>query len=236
MAKKQKNNTGVKIETININNPSHRYDKTQKGRLSQLTAFFHMLKMDVGDESFSSMTKDGDEIYIPYSFNLQETMCLCLHHIPDMMYIELDEENYIEIGFDSIKISGTPDFMSLARTSFKKAENYGTILGFFTYNYSETVPAKYKAMIINIYDKCISLGNEMLKNGSFKIYPMSSPEKYIESEDDWSTVSVNDIEYILLRSNLESDKVIFLDLKRKLSFSAGMDALEESFLSDLLKP
>lgn len=235
---KQKNNTtNKKFSHISININKYNYDKNNIGRYSQLAAFFHMLKSDLGQNIYTEFSlKDGSSIYIPFSFNLYETSCYATHYSPDVMYIEVDENNYVEINFDTIEANGTVDFINLVKKVFKEAEAYRTYIEYYAFDYSLYANWLWQKFSMNGYDKFMEIGNEIFKNGNFMVYPLEDYEYYVITRNDYNTVPSNKIEYVVIRSNIQMDKMLIVDFTRTIAFATGFDELEQLKLEDILKP
>lgn len=232
MAKQQSEKTSQ--SSININ--KYGYDKNEAGRYSQLAAFFHMLKTDLGQNIYCEFATKEDSIYIPYSFNLYETSVYALKYSPEMMYIELDENNYVEITFDNIDIHGTAEFISKTKQVFKEAETYRTYIEFFEFDFNSYAPWLWQKFLQQAYERCMEIGNDIFKNGNFMVYPIEEFEYYVITKADFQKTSLQNMEYIVIRSNIQMDKMLLIDINRKLAFATGFDELEQIRVSDYLKP
>ncbi len=230
-----KNETTISKISININ--KFGYFKSEAERYCQLSAFFHMLKTDLGISTFSALINaDGSEVYIPYTFNIYETTCYSLKYHPSVMYLEEDEENFVEIGFDEVRIQGTAEFIQKAKDVFAEAESYKTIITPFEHSYEETTKWMYNKMMQEAYDRFVKIGNAVIKNGSFMIYPKELDERFITTKQEFDRFGMDELQYVVLRSNKQMDKMILFDTQRKLILATGMDELEKTTLLDVLKP
>lgn len=221
--------------TLNIN--KYAYSKDTYSRIIQLTAFFHMIKLDLGENTYSELVvpKIGN-LYIPYSFNLYETMALTKDYIPESFYVELDEQNYIEIDIETVIVHGTNDFYQKVKRVFIEAESYHTDISIWTYDVSNYADWLFKKYLADQYDICIQLGNHMIKNGSFCVYPLEELETYVVNKEDYMAIPTSSMEYVVLRSNVEIDKMVLIDIVRRKIYATGFNELETLTLSDAFKP
>lgn len=244
MAKKEQDSKKMKASeaqdkvgkyTLNIN--KYAYSKDTFERIIQLTAFFHMIKLDLGENTYCELIipKIGN-LYIPYTFNLYETMALTKDYIPETLYVELDEENYIEINIESIVIHGTNDFYNKVKKVFIEAESYHTDISVWTFDVSTYADWLFKKYLQDQYTICIELGNHMIQNGSFCVYPLEDMEVYVVNKEDYDTIPLDSMEYVCLRSNIEMDKMVLIDIVRKKVYATGFNELETLTLADAFKP
>lgn len=235
--KQQKNQTNEKFSHFSININKYNYDKNEIGRYSQLAAFFHMLKSDLGQNVYTELSlKDGSSIYIPFSFNLYETSCFATFYKPEVMYIEIDENNYVEIMFDNVEINGSAELINRAKKVFKEAETYKTYIEYYTFDYSLFANWLWQKFAMNAYDKFMQIGNSIFKNGNFMVYPLEDYEYYVITREDFNKVNSSQIEYVVIRSNMQMDKMLIVDFTRTIAFATGFDELEQLKLEDMLKP
>lgn len=224
---------------INVN--KHPYIKTELGRRIQLTAFFHMLKLDLGHNAYSEMVKVDDakgdlKIDIPYSFNLYETMCMAKFFMVDNWYIDIDKDNSVDIFFDEIVIRGTPEFTSTVMAAFKAGETFTSDFPLYKYDYKQGAQWQWEKVRQNQYQKCRQIGNRLFKNGSFMVYPLEESEIIVYKESDFRQVGINDVEYVALRSNIQPNKVLLFDNVRRIVVATGFDEMECLELDDFLNP
>lgn len=224
----------TETSTININKYSYSKDKTP--RYAQLSAYFHMLKSDLGDTVYAEFIANRIPFYMPYSFNIYETMCYAIQFKPDVMYVEKDADNYIEITFDEVTINGTSSFIKRARDIFFMAESFKSIFGYYLFDFGKFADWLFKKFKAGLYDTCIAIGNEFIRNGSLKIYPLEEGEYFAVTKEDFEATPLNQVEYIVLRSNIQMDKMICIDLQRNIVMATGLDELEKLKIEDMLKP
>jgi hypothetical protein len=225
-----------KFSSASININKYAYDKNEVGRYSQLAAFFHMLKSDLGQNTYCEFALKDGSIYIPYSFNLYETSVYATHFYPEMMYIEIDQDNYVEITFDTIEIHGTPELISLAKKVFKEAESFRTIIPYYSFDYKTYANWLWQKFLQSAYEKCMEIGNQIFKNGNFMVYPVEEYEYYVITKEDFNKTPINNMDYIVIRSNIQMEKMLIIDIARGISFATGFDELEQLKLADFLKP
>lgn len=89
---------------------------------------------------------------------------------------------------------------------------------------------------MNAYDKFMQIGNSIFKNGNFMVYPLEDYEYYVITREDFNKVNSSQIEYVVIRSNMQMDKMLIVDFTRTIAFATGFDELEQLKLEDMLKP
>jgi len=225
----------VNEHIININ--KYGYNKNEIGRIVQLTAFFHMLKLDLGKDCYSEMiTKKDETLYIPYSFNIYEEIALAKKNMTKSWYLELDANNYVEISFDEVKINGTPAFFKIAHKAFEQGEAFTTDLQIYQEDFSTGADWQWNQFKKMQYQKCIAIGDHIFKNGSLTLYPLEEEEIICYNENDFNSYPIEKVEYVVLRSNIENGKMLLIDNIRKHILGTGFDELESLELADTFNP
>lgn len=215
----------------------YNYDKETMGRIVQLTAFFHMLKLDIGEDAFTEMASSKTTIFVPYSFNLYETLALAKYFRPINWYVELDTNNYAEIRQDEITIKGTKEFIRIVSDAFRKGESYSSDYNIFFYNFEERGNQwAWNTFTKDCYERLVRIGDFFIKNGNMMVYPTEEFEYLVFQESDFNRVDKTEMEYIILRSNIEKDRdrTILLDLKHKVMLATALNELEEEEILDYL--
>ena len=224
----------IKKKSININ--SYNYDKNDEGRMVQLSVMLYMLKNAMGEEIYTEIASSTSTHYIPYSFGMYEIIALTKTYKPLTLYAELDTDNYCEIRLEEVKISGTKDFIDKAVVCFERAQNFTSDISLFCINMKNMGNDYYwNYFFNNEYRKCIEIGDRFIKNGSMRLYPEEYEEYYVYAIDDYRGTPKEDIEYIVLYSNLSSDKFVLIDHKNRHIIAAGFDEVEQEQLLDICK-
>ena len=226
--------TSKKIIEIN----KYSYDKTDEGRRIQLTAFFHMLKLRLGDDAYTEMTSTKKVCYIPFSFNIYETIAMAKYLRPLTWYVELDENNYAEIRSEEITVNGTKDFLKTVSDAFTDGESYTSDYDVFLHDFAKAGNNwTWNNFTKNIYERILGIGNTFLKNGNVMIYPVEDVEEdefHIYDKAGFTRLPLTSIEYIALRSNIENGKMVLIDCLRNTVLATGFNELEKEELKDYL--
>lgn len=217
--------------TININ--KFGYTKNEAGRAIQLTAFFHMLKLDLGGDNYAEIvTQEDEHLYMPFSFNIFEEICIVKKNKIKSWYIELDENNYMEAFFDEVRIKGSRAFYEIIKKAFEKGESFTSDIPMYYSDFSEGTDWQWNQLKNNLYNKCIKIGDSIIKNGSIMVYPKSESEIIAYNEKDFNSVPIDEVEYVVLRSNIKTDQMLMVDIERKKIMGTGFDELESLGLAD----
>ena len=86
------------------------------------------------------------------------------------------------------------------------------------------------------YDGITADGDYIIKNGSIMLYPESESEIIAYNEKDFNSIPIDEVEYVVVRSNIKSDQMLMIDLKRKKIMGTGFDELESLTLADEFNP
>lgn len=225
---------------LNIN--KYNYFKDAIGRRIQLTAFFHMLKIDMGDQVCAEMSVGDDHFYIPFSFNLYEEICIAKTYMVDNWYVDVElaegNVNLVEIFFDEVKIKGNPEFIQYVTKVFLEAISFTSDFSILQWDFTNCAAWQWEKFKKLEYQKCIEAGDSIFLNGSITVYPFDESEIIIYNETDFKTTSISNMEYIVMRSNVKdkSDMVILIDNTRKKILGTGFDPFEETELNEIFNP
>ena len=85
------------------------------------------------------------------------------------------------------------------------------------------------------YKKAVKIGDSFIKNGCMRLYPDKEKDFFIYGLDDYYGTPKEDIEYLTLRSNLQYDKVIIIDNKRKVLLAIGLNEIELEEMKEIIK-
>ncbi len=226
--KKTSNEKQLKKFEINLNKTAL---TKENFRQIQLAAYFHYLKLELGGEVFSEIEAENNRYYIPFSFTINETVEIVMMHGMKMLYLELDENQYVEIRFDTITISGTDDLYNECKTLLKYAEQYVIPPDLFYLDLSKNADWLWNKYLTTQFESCMMIGNKLIKNGCFIIYPLEDDETEIVNAEDFNKYK-NQIEYIAIRSFLDENKTIVIDNVTKEIFATNLDELEKVELSE----
>lgn len=231
MAILKKEASQFKTYEININ---RRAFTKEKFRQVQLTAYFHYLKLEFNGEAFTEIESENKRYYIPYSFTMYETIAIVMKHGMKMLYLELDENRYVEINFDTITIHGKEKMYNICKDLLKFAEQYTIPPVIFQFDYTTSADWLWKKFLNNQFEICMNIGNAIFKNGYIMVHPLEEDEAEVITALDFKKYKGN-IEYIVIRSNIQDDKVLFIDNTTKEILGTGFDELEQLTLNEMLR-
>lgn len=226
--------TKIQKKIINVN--KYGYNKDDNARIVQLTAFFHILKKELGESCYTEIANAKNVCYIPFSFNLYETIAMAKYYRPLNWYVEVDEDNYVEIRPDEITISGNLDFINKVDAAFEDGARFTSDVDVFAFNFLNTGNEYMWNHFAEFqYKKAVKIGDSFIKNGSMRLYPDKEKEYFIYGLDDYYGTPKENIEYLTLRSNLQYDKVIIIDNKRKVLLAIGLNEIELEEMKEIIK-
>ena len=221
-------------KTININ--KYNYDKNDEGRMVQLAVLLHILKISVGEDILTEIANPKTTCYIPYGFGMYETIAMVKVFRPVTLYAELDEHNYCEIRLEEIKLSGTKEFVEKATACFEKAQKYTSDINLYFIDFNKSGnDFMWNTFYNSEFRNCMQIGDTFIKNGSMKLYPENELEYYVYAIDDYKGTAKEEIEYIVLQSNTQSDKLILIDHKHRHIIASGLNELEQESLLAMVK-
>ena len=220
-------------KTYEINVNKRAFTK-EKFRQLQLTAYFHYLKLEFNGNAFTEIEAENKPYYIPYSFTLNETMAIVIQHGMKMLYVELDENRYIEIKFDTITVHGTEKLFNKCKEMLKYAEMYAVAPSIFHFDFTDFAEWKWQKYLNDQFDNCMKIGNKIFGNGYIMVHPFEDDEEEVITYNDFDKFKGN-IEYIVIRSNIQDDKVLLIDNSAKEVLGTGFDELERIELTEILR-
>ena len=225
--------SGKSIKKYEIKLNKHAFTK-ENFRMLQLTAYFHYLKLEFNGEAFSEIEAENKRYYIPYSFTLNETVAIVMTHGMKMLYLELSEDEYIEIHFDDVVINGTEELYNKCKDMLSFAEMYQVPPTIFVYSFTNNADWLWKKYLNNQFENCMRIGNETFGNGYILVHPLEDDEAEVITQADYNKYRGN-IEYVVIRSNIQDDKVLFIDNTTKEVIGTGFDELEKITITEILR-
>lgn len=227
----KKETSPTKNYQINVN--KHAFTK-EGWRIFQLTAFFHYLKIALNGVAFTEIEAENARYYIPFSFGINETMAIVQQHGMKMLYIEIDENNYIEITFDTINIQGSERLYNTCKKLLLLAEEYQVVPHTFYFDLSTNAEWLWQRYLNNQFNNCMEIGEELFGNGYIMVHPLDEDEAEVVYYQEFDKYK-GKIEYVVIRSNIQDDKILVIDNVTREAFGCGFDELEEIELGELLR-
>ena len=218
-------------DEININR--YAISRSNSMRKIQLSALFVMLKNEYKDAEYTIKTSIK-EFYIPEEFEQTEIMAISKYFEVKEWNIFIDEEHYVDIDFDFVKVNGEIEMIDKCKELLKKAESYKSDIEIATFNFNKYSGWLWDKYIESQYITCINMGNRYLKYGDFFIYDSELDEYKICSKEDFD--KCRDKNIILLKSKLDKYKVVIIDMQLRQVIATELDDLEKEYLSNILKP
>ena len=203
LGKRDKNNKYV----INLNREGFDMDDFRK---IQLVAYFHLLKLNFRGSTFNQISGEEENIYIPYTFSLDEELAIVTLHGMKMLYLELSESEYIEITFDQVRISLEDDEMcqTCARMlDLVRVYDLVSDIAHIDFMHNQL---EWKRILLNEYDFAMQIGETFIKNGYMMCYPSSGEAFVVNSSKEMLPVK-GQVEYFAIRSNVYDNRsILFL--------------------------
>lgn len=231
MAKNTDNSKSFKTYEINVN---RRAFTKERFREVQLTAYFHYLKLEFNGHAFAEIEAENKRYYIPYSFTLNETVAIVMQHGMKMLYLELDENRYIEINFDTIIIHGTEKLYNKCKDMLPFAEQYLIPPTIFQFDFTNNAEWLWQKYLNTQFENCMKIGNQLFGNGYIMVHPFEDDEDEVITYQDYQKYK-GKIEYVVIRSNIQDDKILFIDNTTKEVLGTGFDELERLELAEILR-
>lgn len=202
--KKKKDDNGNDMYVIDLNKEGFDLDDYRK---IQLIAYFHMLKMNFKGETFNQLSSDEENIYIPYTFSLDEEIALVSIHGMKMLYIEFTEEEYIEITFDEIRIVIEDEEIRNNCINILHLVHAYDLIPAFDVSKFTNEKMRWQRILLNEYSFAMGLGEKFIKNGYILCYPTSGDAFVVNKKEELDEVRGN-IEYLAIRSNIYEERSI----------------------------
>ena len=148
------------------------------------------------------------------------------------IYCDSRCEAYHIDNFDEVRIKGSRAFYEIIKKAFEKGESFTSDIPMYYSDFSEGTDWQWNQLKNNLYNKCIKIGDSIIKNGSIMVYPKSESEIIAYNEKDFNSVPIDEVEYVVLRSNIKTDQMLMVDIERKKIMGTGFDELESLGLAD----
>lgn len=229
--KKEEHLSICEYDEININH--YALARNPIPKRNQLSALFVILKNKYPDSEYS-ITTPLKEFKIPEEFEAPEIMAIAKYFEATEWHIFIDEERYVDIDFDALKVNGEVDMIQFCKDSVKNVEKYKSDISISEFSFNKYSQYLWQKFLDEQYEKMINLGNRYLKYGDFYIYDDELDEHKITSKEDFE--ANRNREYILMKSKLNNYRIVMIDLGLKLVIATELDDLEREYMSNLLKP
>jgi len=202
-------------------------------RKVQLTALFILLKKQFPDAEYF-ITTTMKTFCIPEEFESAEIMAIASHFEVKEWNVFIDDEHYIDIDMNLIKINGEPKMINEIKGIIKKIERFSYDIDVHSFEFNQYSEWLWEKYLQSQYQTCIELGNKYLKFGDFLVYDDELDEFKIEKEEDFNLLQRKN--YILLKSKLDSFRIILIDVEKRIVLATQLDELEKQYLAEILHP
>lgn len=205
--RKKRDDNGNDMYIIDLNKEGFDMDDYRK---IQLVVYFHLLKMNFQGTTFNQISGEEENIFIPYTFRLDEEMAIVTVHGMKMLYIEISDEEYIEIDFDKICIVIEDDEIRekcIEMLDLVHAYDLVPDIGYLSFTDNRT---KWQRVLLNEYEFAMKIGETFIKNGHVVCYPKDG-DAFIVTKQKEIIDQKSKIEYMAVRSNIYDGRtVVFL--------------------------
>lgn len=229
--KKEEHISNCEYDEININR--YAIARNNSMRKIQLSALFVYLKNLFPDAEYTIDTT-LKTFFIPEEFESPEIMAISKCFEVKEWHIFIDEEHYVDIDFDFVKVNGELNMIDEVKEAIRKVEKYKTDIDITTFNFNKYSQWLWDKYIEEQYQKCIDMGNKYLKYGDFYIYDDELDEFKITKKEEFD--EVRNKSYILLKSKLNAYRLVLIDMEIRQVIATELDDLEKEYLGDLLHP
>ena len=203
-------------------------------RKMQLAALFVLLKKKFPGAEYSINT-NLKEFRIPEEFESAEIMTISKQYEVKEWNIFIDNEHYVDIDLTTVKVNGELSMIDSVRDTIKLVEKIGSDISVTSFVFNQYAEWLWDKYLESQYDICVKLGNKYLKFGDFYVYDNEFDEFKIENKRDFELIK-DRIQYIVLKSKLNSYKIVFIDQSKRQVLVTELDELEKQYLSELLHP
>lgn len=200
---------------------------------NQLSALFVILKNKYPDGEYSIDTP-LKTFNIPEEFEAQEIMTIAKYFEATGWHIFIDEERYVDIDFEQMAVNGEPEMLEACKEAVRSVEKFKSDVNITEFSFNKYPGWLWDKFLEEQYEKIVALGNRYLTYGDFYIYNDELDESKITCKEDFE--KARNREYILLKSKLNSYRIILIDLAIKQVLATELDDLEKEYLSDILRP
>lgn len=223
--------SSCEYDEININR--YAISKDNKMRKIQLGALFILFKNKYQGAEYTIETT-LKTFNIPEEFYNTEILAISKFFEVKEWHIFIDEEHYIDIDFDFIKVNGELSMIEDSKEALSKIEKYKSDIDIHSFNFNKYSGWLWDKYLEDQFNTCIKLGNRYLKFGDFYVYDDEGDEYKIVTKEDFEKV-LNKT-YILLKSKINNFKIVLIDMELRQVIATELDSLEKEYLSDLLHP
>lgn len=204
--KKRRDKNGNDMYVIDLNKEGFDLDDYRK---VQLIAYFHLLKLNFQGTTFNQISGDEEHMYIPYTFTLEEELALVSIHGMKLLYIEISEEEYIEIDFDQIRIVlEDEELVKTCIDMLRLVFAYDLVPEVDFLDFAEH-KLEWQRVIAFEYKTAMKIGEEFIKNGYIICYPVEGDAFIVNSENELKAAK-GKIEYLAIRSNVYENRSVLL--------------------------
>lgn len=223
--------SNCEYDEININR--YALSRNNQQKKVQLGALFVLFKNKYKNAEYSIETT-LKEFFIPEEFELPEILAISKFFEVKEWHIFIDEEHYIDIDFDFIKVNGELAMIDFCKDAILKIEKYKSTIDVYSFSFHKYSDWLWDKYIESQYDTCIKMGNRYFKYGDFFVYDEDLDEFKITSKEEFEKIKRT--KYILLKSKLNTYRIIFIDMDLRQVLATELDDLEKEYLKDLLHP
>ena len=219
------------FDVINLNH--YALSKGTIMRRNQLSALFVLLKNKYPDAEYSIDTP-LKTFNIPEEFEAPEIMTIAKYFEATAWHVFIDEERYMDIDFDQMEVNGEPEILETCKEFVRAVEKFKSDINITDFSFNKYPGWLWDKFLEEQYEKIVALGNRYLKYGDFFVYNDDLEETRITCEEQF--IKARNREYILLKSKLNTYRIILIDLAIKQVLATELDDLEKEYMSDILKP
>lgn len=229
--KKEEHLSICEYDVININH--YALSRGTVLKRNQLSALFVLIKNKYqgGEYSIDTPLKTFN---IPEEFEAPEIMTIAKFYEATAWHIFIDEERYVDINFDQMEVNGEPDMLEFCKEAVRTVEKFKSDIRVTEFSFNKYPGWLWDKFLEEQYEKIVALGNRYLKYGDFYIYNDELDESKIANKEEFE--KARNREYILLKSKINSYRIILVDINIKQVLATELDDLEKEYLSDILKP
>lgn len=214
---------------INLNRTGLKKDKT---RLFQLACVFFTLRRSLPQDAFAELEGRDGRFYVPYRFCLGEVAALAMSCQPKMFYLELSEDEYIEIQFDELLCRGSQQMVEQCRQAIDQAARLCRSPDILAFQGGMKDPCW--SGIMNQPDLVVrNIGDLLFGSGYVMIHPKER-EAFCVTQSSAYRFFRGQIEYVEILSNLEPGKFVLFVYDTMQIFACGIAPELVGLLYDLL--
>lgn len=225
------NESNCDYQEINIGHYAIARD-TNKKKI-QLGALFVLLKNKNPNAEYSIETT-LKEFNIPEEFETPEILAISKFYEVKAWHIFMDEEHYIDITMEEVCVNGELSMIDEVKNDIKQIESFKSGIDVHTFSFNKFAGWLWDKYLEQQYEICIKLGNKYLTYGDFYVYDEELDEYKITTKEDFEKIRYK--EYILLKSKLNTYRIVLINTELKQVIATELDDLEKEYMNDLLHP